>query len=56
MSRVAIIGSGAVGCYYGARLAEAGHEVHFLMRRDYEAVASGGLHVVSKDGDIHLDR
>ncbi len=54
MSRVAIIGSGAVGCYYGARLAEAGHEVHFLMRREYEAVSAHGLRIVSKDGDLHL--
>ncbi len=56
MSRVAVIGSGAVGCYYGARLAEAGHEVHFLMRRDYDAVAAHGLRIVSKDGDLHLGR
>ena len=55
MSRVAVIGAGAVGCYYGARLAEAGHEVHFLMRRDYDAVAASGLHIESVDGDIHLD-
>ena len=55
MSRVAVIGAGAVGCYYGARLAEAGHEVHFLMRRDYEAVHARGLRIVSKDGDLHLD-
>ena len=45
VSRVAVIGAGAVGCYYGARLAQAGHEVHFLMRRDYDAVAAGGLRV-----------
>ncbi len=56
MSRVAVIGAGAVGCYYGARLAEAGHDVHFLMRRDYDAVAVGGLRIESKDGDFALDR
>lgn len=56
MSRVAVIGAGAVGCYYGARLAEAGHEVHFLMRRDYAAVAARGLHIQSVDGDLTLDR
>ncbi|MQA00075.1 MAG: 2-dehydropantoate 2-reductase [Dehalococcoidia bacterium] len=56
MSRVAIIGAGAVGCYYGARLAEAGHEVHFVLRREYDAVAARGLHVHSKDGDFHLAR
>lgn len=53
--RVAVIGAGAVGCYYGARLAQAGHEVHFLMRGDYEAVRARGLEVRSKDGDFRLD-
>lgn len=51
---VAIIGSGAIGSYYGARLAEAGHDVRFLMRRDYEAVRESGLWVTSPDGDITL--
>jgi 2-dehydropantoate 2-reductase len=54
--RVAIIGAGAIGSYYGARLAEAGHDVHFLMRRDYEAVSSGGLRVTSISGDFVLER
>lgn len=56
MSTAAIIGAGAVGSYYGARLAQAGHEVHFVMRRDYEAVRERGLTVHSKEGDFHLDR
>lgn len=53
-STVAVIGAGAVGCYYGARLAEAGHEVHFVMRRDLDAVRANGLTIHSKDGDLHL--
>ena len=36
--KIAVIGSGAVGCFYGARLARSGQDVHFLMRRDLEAV------------------
>ena len=52
--RIAVIGSGALGTYYGARLAEAGHDVHFLMRRDYHAIRSGGLHVTSPEGDLTL--
>jgi 2-dehydropantoate 2-reductase len=52
--RVAVIGAGAVGSYYGGRLAEAGHDVHFLMRRDYGAVTSGGLHCTSPDGGFSL--
>jgi len=52
--RIAVIGSGAVGCFYGARLVRAGHDVHFLMRRDYQAVRSGGLTVHSCEGDFRL--
>jgi 2-dehydropantoate 2-reductase len=52
--KIAIIGAGAVGGYYGARMAEAGHEVHFLVRRDYHAVTTNGLKVTSPDGDFML--
>ncbi len=52
--RIAIIGSGAVGCYYGGRLAQHGHDVHFLLRSDHDVVKAGGLHVKSCDGDFHL--
>lgn len=54
--RVAIIGAGAVGSYYGARLAEAGHDVRFLLRHDFDAVSARGLRVVSPLGDVHLTR
>ncbi len=53
--RVAVIGAGAVGAYYGARLAQAGHDVHFLMRRDLAAVRKHGLEIRSTDGDFTLD-
>lgn len=51
---VAVIGAGAIGCYYGARLAEAGCDVRFLMRSDYAAVSQHGLRVTSHLGDIQL--
>ncbi len=51
---VAVIGAGAIGSYYGGRLAEAGHDVRFLMRRDYHSVRAGGLKVTSPDGDFTL--
>ena len=56
MAKVAVIGAGAVGSYYGARLAQAGHDVRFLMRRDYEAVAQRGLRIESHRGDFVLER
>jgi 2-dehydropantoate 2-reductase len=54
--RYAIVGSGALGCYYGAKLAHAGCDVHFLMRGDLETVRRDGLTIRSRDGDIHLPR
>ena len=51
---IAIIGSGAVGGYYGARLAQHGHDVHFLLRSDFAAVKKDGWMVKSVDGDFVL--
>jgi 2-dehydropantoate 2-reductase len=55
VATVAVIGAGAVGCYYGARLARAGHDVRFLMRRDLEAVRARGLEVRSPEGGFRLE-
>ncbi len=50
--RIAIVGAGAIGCYYGTRLAQAGEDVHFLLRSDYEAVrVSGRMQVVLPKGE-----
>lgn len=51
-----IIGTGAIGGYYGGKLAKDGQEVHFLMHRDYEYVRKHGLQVDSCDGSFHLDQ
>lgn len=47
----AIIGSGALGGYYGARLMHGGAEVHFLLHSDYEHVAKHGWVVESTQHD-----
>jgi len=52
--RIAIVGSGAMGCYYGGRLAQHGNDVHFLMRSDYEFVKQHGLKIQSHLGDFEL--
>ena len=36
--RYGIIGAGAIGGFYGGRLANAGKDVHFLFHRDYDFV------------------
>ena len=50
-----VIGTGAIGGYYGAKLAHAGQELHFLFRSDYEYVKQHGLQLDSCDGSFHLD-
>lgn len=50
----AIIGTGALGGYYGGRLAHAGFDAHFLLRSDYEHVQRHGMTVESVDGDFQL--
>lgn len=52
--RIAILGAGALGCYYGARLAEAGENVAFILRSAYEPIKADGLHIESVAGDIHI--
>lgn len=51
----AIIGTGAIGGYYGGRLALAGHDVHFLYHSEYDYVKANGLDVKSVNGDFHLN-
>ncbi len=43
--KIGIIGSGSVGSYYGAKLAYAGSDVHFLMRGDLTQVRRDGIFV-----------
>jgi 2-dehydropantoate 2-reductase len=50
----AIVGTGAVGGYYGAKLARCGLDVHFLARGDYRHIRDHGLAIESKDGDFLL--
>ena len=54
MKTIAIIGTGAIGGYYGARLQAAGNDVHFLLHSDYDFVAEHGLTIDSVMGDVRL--
>jgi 2-dehydropantoate 2-reductase len=55
--RIAIIGAGGVGGFFGARLQQAGADVHFVARGAHlAAMRSDGLRIESPLGDIHLPR
>jgi len=53
--KILVVGAGAVGGYFGARLAQAGRDVTFLVRPSRaQHLRSEGLHVVSPHGDLTL--
>jgi 2-dehydropantoate 2-reductase len=55
--RIAVMGSGGVGGYFGAKLAQAGHDVTFVARGAHlAAMRGGGLRIESAGGDIVLPR
>ena len=55
--RIAVMAAGALGGYFGARLAAAGHEVFFIARGpNLEAIKKDGLKVESVHGNLHLSK
>lgn len=53
--KIAVVGCGAVGSYYGAKLGHSGQEVHFLLRSDYEAVRRKGVLIRSDEEDFRFN-
>jgi 2-dehydropantoate 2-reductase len=55
--RIAVVGAGAVGGYFGGRLLAAGHDVTFVARgRRLAELRSVGLRVRSPAGDLELPK
>src|SRR5438309_3700418 len=52
--RIAIVGSGAIGSYYGAKLAHGGSDVHFLMRGDLSEIRREGFSVHGKGENFRV--
>lgn len=53
--KIAIMGAGALGCYFGGRLVQAGYDVAFIARGAHlEALKKDGLRIESALGDAHL--
>ena len=49
-----VVGTGALGMYYGAKLAKSGVPVTFLARRDLSHLQKNGIQVRCPYGDFHL--
>jgi 2-dehydropantoate 2-reductase len=54
--RYAILGAGALGGFYGCKLAAAGLDVHFLLHSDYDHVRRHGLVMDSPRGNVRLPK
>ena len=54
--RIAVVGSGAIGCYYGAKLARAGRDVYFLMRGDVSEIRRDGILVRGRGEKLHVPK
>jgi 2-dehydropantoate 2-reductase len=55
--RVAVVGAGGVGGYFGGRLAASGADVHFVARGAHlRAMQQSGLRLISPKGDVHVPR
>jgi len=53
--RICVMGAGAVGSYYGAKLQKAGNEVFYICRGEQlKALKKNGLYIKSPDGDLKL--
>ncbi len=52
--RIGIVGAGAVGLYYGARLQRASEDAHFLVRSDFDAIARSGIAIRAPDASFQL--
>jgi 2-dehydropantoate 2-reductase len=52
--KIAVVGCGALGSFYGAKLCRVGQDVHFLLRSDFEVVRRKGVTIHSVDGDFQI--
>src|SRR5258708_36353105 len=54
--RIGLVGSGAIGTYYGAKLAHAGSDVRFLMRGDLGEVLRNGIFVRGESENFRVPK
>lgn len=54
--RIAVVGSGAIGLYYGGKLAAAGNDVRFLVRGDLSEFERDGIRLIAADEDLQIPK
>jgi 2-dehydropantoate 2-reductase len=54
--RLAVVGSGAIGLYYGGKLAAAGNDVRFLVRGDPSEFQRSGIQLMAADEDLRIPK
>jgi len=54
--RIAVVGTGAIGSFYGGKLAHGGSDVHFLLRRGFGKVKRSGIRIRGKKENFHVAR
>ena len=54
MTKILLIGAGAIGSLYAGKLAQAGAEIHAVCRSDYEEVKNSGIEIKSLWGDFNF--
>ena len=54
--KIGVVGAGAVGTYYGAKLAHAGDDVHFLIRGDLSAVRRDGIFLKGESENFRIEK
>ena len=54
--KIAVLGTGAIGSFYGGKLAHGGRDIHFLVRSGFDEVKSGGIRIRGKKENFHVGK
>jgi len=54
--KIAVVGTGAIGSFYGGKLAHGGRDVHFLLRSGIAKIKRSGIHIRGKKENFHVAR
>jgi len=52
--RIAVVGTGAIGSFYGGKLAVGGRDVHFLVRGGFDQIKRSGIRIRGKKEKFHV--